>query len=83
MLLYLRETVAGTSTAQWDVTVEWNDEAGAQQLGTGNSQYSSEGFQEQPVRFVAGQPLTYLVTGSPPSGSQYEFIIAIEQLTSE
>lgn len=25
MSLYLRETVAGTSTAQWGVTVEWND----------------------------------------------------------
>jgi len=82
--LYIRETA--TTLSEYSLDLTWNDLQGSQrfQVSAGDT-LGEEASAQQPARFVAGQPVSYNVgitagIGTPP---QYEFVIAIEQLTSE
>jgi hypothetical protein len=82
--LYIR--ISATSLSEYTPAVTWNDEAGSEEFQTSaGDTVGLEAVAERPVRFVAGQPVSYNVgisagIGTPPT---YEFAIAIEQLTSE
>jgi hypothetical protein len=82
--MYIREYA--TSLAEYTLAVTWEDQAGTElfQANVGDT-FPLEAFAERPARFVAGQPVSYSASigaglGTPP---QYEFVIVIEQLTSE
>jgi hypothetical protein len=82
--LYIRQSA--TSVSEYTLAVTWNDQAGSEEFQTSvGDTLGLEAVAERPVRFVAGQPVSYDVgisagIGTPP---QYEFAIALEQLTSE
>lgn len=82
--LYIR--ISATSLSEYTPAVTWNDEAGSEEFQTSaGDTLGLEAVAERPVRFVAGQSVSYNVgisagIGTPPT---YEFAIAIEQLTSK
>jgi hypothetical protein len=82
--LYIRESA--TSLSEYTLELTWNDQAGSNNFqATMGDTVGLETIAEKPVRFVAGQPVSYNVgiTGGFGTPPQYEFVIAIEQLTSE
>lgn len=82
--LYIRETA--TSLSEYTLALTWNDLQGSQQFqATMGDTLGEEAFAQQPARFVAGNPVSYDVgvTGGLGTPPEYEFVIAIEQLTSE
>lgn len=82
--LYIR--VSATTLSEYTPAVTWNDEAGSEEFQTSaGGTMGLEAVAERPVRFVAGQAVSYNVNisagiGTPPT---YEFAIAIEQVTSK
>jgi len=82
--LYIRESAI--SLGEYTLAVTWTDLAGSEQFqAVMGDTLGLEAIAERPVRFVAGQPVSYSVgtsggIGTPP---EYEFIIVVEQLTSE
>lgn len=82
--LYIEESA--TSLSEYTLELTWNDQAGSEnfQASMGDT-LGLEAIAEKPVRFVAGQPVSYNVgvTGGFGTPPQYEFVIAIEQLTSQ
>jgi len=78
--------ISATSLSEYTLAVNWNDLAGSEdfQAITGDTM-GLEAVAERPVRFVAGQPVSYNVdiTAGIGTSPTYEFAISIEQVTSE
>jgi len=80
---YAELTATGTCSQDWLFTFQWVDDTGLQQdqelTGFVCSAIASAG-KTIIVRGLKGAPLTYTVSGTPGSGSEFDLFFTVERL---